>query len=61
MGFGALMKQVLTKEAFAFFKRLFQTNDQCLPHTFSLTNIPQISGDLHEGLLWKMLNKLFSP
>lgn len=58
-------EEVLKREASTFFKRLFQSADNCAPSSLQLQNIPQISEILHEELLQNVTilevkNALFS-
>jgi hypothetical protein len=43
--------ETLKREASNFFKKLFQSNAQCDPHSLLLHNIPQIPQALHDTLL----------
>jgi hypothetical protein len=46
-----IMKLALNSEASNFFKKLFQPNTQCDPHSLLLHNISQILQALHNTLL----------
>lgn len=43
--------EILKNEALLFFKKLVHSNDQCIPLSLKLQNVPKISNSLHDLLL----------